>query len=491
MVKIMKKTKKFITILGALTLTAACALTTLSGCIVGADGKDGSDGKNGTDLTLNSVYETYLELTGKTKDEYTLLDFIEDRYSGYTNSELNELTSLENTMNRSLLSGVALYTTFDFTTTTTIYTGFRPSTKQIKYSNTEIGSGVIVEMDDTTQTAYVVTNCHMVYNYSADQTITTDIHMFLYGQDISGVNFTESTDASLYSSYGIVATTITNDEKYVISGEVVGASIAYDIALIKVTGSDYARMSSNGAQAADWCTDEEVYVGDTVYTVGNPMGEGISVTKGVISRDSEGFYADITGTGNNYRTYRVLRTDAPINGGNSGGGLFNKQGQLVGIVNGKTGSSSSSSSIDDMGYALPANSIRRVIELFKANENGAISSPSLQRAYLGVVSEVTSSTANYVETDGVGRVQIVQTLTVTSTSSGSLAENVLQAGDEIRTVCVNNGTVHTVTRDYQLTNYILEAQKVGDTITVGITRNGTDMEFTFTVRSQDLANADN
>jgi hypothetical protein len=56
---------------------------------------------------------------------------------------------------------------------------------------------------------------------------------------------------------------------------------------------------------------------------------------------------------------------------------------------------------------------------------------------------------------------------------------------------VNNGTVHTVTRDYQLTNYILEAQKVGDTITVGITRNGTDMEFTFTVRSQDLANADN
>jgi S1-C subfamily serine protease len=488
----MKKTKKFIKILGVFALTAACALTTFSGCIVGADGKDGVayDGKDGEDLTLNSVYETYLELTGKTKDEYSLLDFIEDRYGGYSNSELNELTSLENTMNRSLLSGIALYTTFDFTTSVSIYTGFRPSTKQIKYSNTEIGSGVIVDMDDTTQTAYVVTNCHMVYNYSADQPITTDIHMFLYGQDVEGVNFTETTDLTLYNTYGIAATTITDDEKYVISGEVVGASLAYDIGLIKVTGSDYNRLSLYGAQAAEWCTDEEVYLGETVYTVGNPMGEGISITKGVISRDSEDFYADITGTGNYYRTYRVLRTDAAINGGNSGGGLFNKEGKLVGIVNGKTGSSSSSSSIDNMGYALPANSIRRVIALLKANEDGAITSPALNRVYLGVATEVTSSTTSYVETNGVGRVQIKQTIAITTVSSNSLAEGTLQVGDEIRTVCVNNGTVHTVTRQYQLTNYILEAQKVGDTITVGITRDGTEMEFTFTVRSSDFANAD-
>lgn len=75
-------------------------------------------------------------------------------------------------------------------------------------------------------------------------------------------------------------------------------------------------------------------VGDSVIAIGNPNAGGIAVTQGILSMESE--YITMTAADNvSTVQIRVMRVDAAINGGNSGGGLFNDSGELIGIVNAK------------------------------------------------------------------------------------------------------------------------------------------------------------
>jgi serine protease Do len=89
---------------------------------------------------------------------------------------------------------------------------------------------------------------------------------------------------------------------------------------------------------------------DTVIAIGNAEGEGFSATKGVVSVNSE----QLTLDGPDQRTditVRVIRIDAAINKGNSGGGLFDEQGRLIGIVNAKK----TGDKVDNIAYAIPIN----------------------------------------------------------------------------------------------------------------------------------------
>jgi serine protease Do len=486
----MKRSKKVLAVLATGVLGCVVAF---SGCMVGADGVNGTngiDGKDGKDVTISDVYEAYLSETGKTKEEYTLLDFIEDHYSsnGTSSDALAEYTSLQSTMNRAMLSGMTILTTFTNTTTVTSGSFYRPQTTTLEYNTIYAGSGVIVEMNDTTSTAYVVTNCHVVYEADAKNVIADDVRLFMFGQDIEDVNFSIEYDETLYTRYGLISQSFTDDGKYAISADVVGASIAYDIALLKVTGDDYQKLSDYGAKAATWSTDDNVYVGETVFAVGSPDGEGLSVTKGIISRDSENIPLDVTDSSDssNYRYYRVLRTDAAINGGNSGGALYNSKGLIVGIVNAKNASDST----DNVGYALPASTVRRVVAILRDNENGAITKASLNKAYIGITLDITGSTAVYSEEDGQSRMTVRETIAVADVKSGSLAEGKLQVGDIFRTIKINDGEAKVITRQYNITDYMMEAHKAGDVVTIGYTRNGVDGEVTITITSDCIQDAD-
>ena len=120
-------------------------------------------------------------------------------------------------------------------------------------------------------------------------------------------------------------------EQYGISAEYIGGSLTYDIAVLKITDSEiYSESIAKKAELAD----RTVFAGETAIAIGNPEADGISSTVGVVSVDSE--YLTMTGADDVTEvTFRVMRIDTAVNSGNSGGGLFNDQGELIGIVNAK------------------------------------------------------------------------------------------------------------------------------------------------------------
>ena len=90
--------------------------------------------------------------------------------------------------------------------------------------------------------------------------------------------------------------------------------------------------------------------------IGNPLGQlGGTVTDGIISALSR----DVTING---ETMNLLQTNAAINPGNSGGGMFNEKGELVGIVNAKSGNTDGSTSIEGLGFAIPVNTVKKSVE---------------------------------------------------------------------------------------------------------------------------------
>ena len=188
------------------------------------------------------------------------------------------------------------------------------------------GSGVIYDPN-----GYIVTNYHV-----ANET-RTSITVVLY-------------DGSQYEA------------QYIYGDELA------DLAVIKIekTDCDYAVFGNS---------DNMTY-GDLVLAIGNAKGLGLSVTDGIVSRPCESVtFEDVTMT--------LLRTSAAINNGNSGGGLFNLNGELIGIVNAKL----ASSSIDNIGYAIPSTTVVKCINDLK--DYGYITG----RARLGVTVETKQYTS--------------------------------------------------------------------------------------------------
>lgn len=124
---------------------------------------------------------------------------------------------------------------------------------------------------------------------------------------------------------------------------VIGADTHSDLAVIKIEKEEL--------QAAVFADSDQVRVGETVIAIGNPLGTlGGSVTEGIISaKDREIVIGE--------EVMRLLQTTAAINPGNSGGGLFNKDSELVGVVNAK----SSGNDIEGLGFAIPSNTAQKVV----------------------------------------------------------------------------------------------------------------------------------
>ena len=276
-----------------------------------------------------------------------------------------------------------------------------------------------------------------------------------------------------YNGFALQSSTNTYADvtKNSIQATYVGGAMDYDIAILRVDDSEYIKTSV--MSEAQFASSEEVRVGEKVYAVGNPNGEGISITQGIVSVESE--YITMTSTDGSSRTvdYRVMRTDAAINGGNSGGALFNAQGGLIGIVNAKN----VSSEVDNMGYALPSTQVRNLCENILANykqngENGA------RVATLGVMVGTTASTAYFDEN---GALRIREEFKVVRVVDGGSAAKLLQVNDVFKSIRINDGETFDFTRRYQLLDQLLTVRK-GDTVTLGIVRDGMEMtvEIPFT-----------
>jgi serine protease Do len=126
--------------------------------------------------------------------------------------------------------------------------------------------------------------------------------------------------------------------------ELIGSDSRTDLAVIKINES---RL-----QPAVWGNSDTLVIGELAIAIGNPLGKlGGSVTEGIISAPSRDIEID-------RQMMTLLQTTAAVNPGNSGGGLFNSRGELIGIVNAKY----SGTDIEGIGFAIPANLAMSIVD---------------------------------------------------------------------------------------------------------------------------------
>ena len=307
------------------------------------------------------------------------------------------------------------------------------------------GSGVIYKLDKEKGDAYIITNYHVVYDAYANtsNSISNDISIYLYGME-----------------------NMTNDGKtYAIPAVFVGGSMNYDIAVLKVTGSTLL-MESN-VRACDVYDSDEVTILETAIAIGNPQAEGISATIGCINVDSEEIFIGFDNKDGSSTTvkFRVLRTDAAVNSGNSGGGLFNDNGELMGIVCARD----PDSKVVNVSYAIPSNVATAIADNAIYYSDGTV-----KRCLLGVTVGV-SEYSTFYDTE-TGKVHKIEEVIVSEISSTSGVRGLIYVGDIINSITVD-GVEHEVTRIHHVVDSMLHA-RVGSSVTINITRNGTEMNVT-------------
>ena len=399
-------------------------------CFTVTNGSNGSDGQDGQDYDINKIYQSALEAGF----EGDFLEFV-DAYLDYDENLLSY------NINKSLLSAVSIYS--NFTKTQTYFQMGKVFSQEVSYSSA--GSGVIYSLDKENGNAYILTNYHVIYDVDSNQTngVSQNINVYLYGYE---------------------------DENYAINATFYGGSMDYDIAVLKVENSDILKNSD--AVKVDIANSNNISVGEKAVAVGNPEALGISATSGVISVDSE--YITMSSLDEKkYVKHRVIRVDTAVNSGNSGGGLFDSNGKLIGIVNAKI----SDESIENIAYAIPSNIATGIAQNIIDN-NG-----EFKRLTLGI--SLNSKNTKSVYNANTTRVDIVEDVIVESIDEGSLGELLgFKVDDKIVAISINSNTIY-IDRMFEVIDYFYNAN-INDNITIEVERNGEKIEFSFVVEEEYL-----
>lgn len=138
-----------------------------------------------------------------------------------------------------------------------------------------------------------------------------------------------------------------------IQATIVGTDSSKDLALLKAKTTDIKTSASFG-------NAKKLQSGQQVLAIGSPLGSdyATSLTSGIVSAPRRTLSAEETGSS----ATTAIQTDAAINPGNSGGPLINLQGQVVGINSSKIVSSTDGTSVEGMGFAIPADIVQTFIK---------------------------------------------------------------------------------------------------------------------------------
>jgi serine protease Do len=229
-----------------------------------------------------------------------------------------------------------------------------------------------------------------------------------------------------------------------------------DVALIKINPSEHSNEKLTPVILGD---SANLQVGQYVVAIGTALGEfQNTVTTGVISGLGRGITAGSPFEGSVERLDNVIQTDAAINPGNSGGPLLNSSGQVIGV------NTAVSADGQNIGFAIPINSIKDSLTAF--NQTG-----KFERPYLGVAYRMISKDVAVMNDlpEGAYVQQVV--------SNSPADEAGIQRGDIITNI--DRKRINATT---QLST-ILSDKKVGDTVTIGIFRDGKNIEVKATLTS--------
>lgn len=417
----------------------------------GKNGTDGKDGSDAQDVTAEDVYETYKKIYG---DELTFKEFCEK----YLTVNVDNTAALNNC----LLSCAKVYTVFHEKT----YDKFGRYKGVLEKGY--CGSSVIYKSDE--EYTYFLTNYHVIYDENAETSrgysnFTEKTWVYLYGSEYAPVQ-----DEKTY------VFSISPSDTYAVSCDYIGGSIAYDVAVLRASTEDVKRVNPLFKPVT---VSYDFAVGDNTYAVGNPSDGGISVTEGIVSVDSDYITLSLDGT---ERTYRSIRTDTALTHGSSGGGLFNMQGELIGLNN------AGNEDVTSMNFAIPASVLTAVADgvLYYNAADSTVKTTFVTK--LGI--KVIARNSRYVYDAATGKGNILEDTTVYEAAKDSLSALAGLEPDDVITSLTLNGKTTQIARMFKMTDVLLNA-RAGDTLVIGYTRGGTEAQSPeLLVRAQDVVDVD-
>lgn len=280
------------------------------------------------------------------------------------------------------------------------------------------------------------------------ETVKTDLVMRQYISEGAGSGVIITSDGYIVTNNHVIdgasRISVTAGDGQSFVADVVGRDPQTDLAVLKV--------EAKGLRPAVFGDSGKLVVGELAVAIGNPLGElGGTVTEGIISALNRDIYID-------GQTMNLLQTSAAVNPGNSGGGLFNSKGELIGIVTAK----SSGLGIEGIGFAIPANTVHEIAG--QLMEYGYVRG----RVEVGVtlldISDVRSAMLYGVPRLGV------YVFKVFNPDSG------FEPGD--RLITVEGKKINSVI-DFK---NIINQHKVGDRLTVVVERGRNTVELKVTLR---------
>ena len=342
-----------------------------------------------------------------------------------------------------------LYSAVTGSGSTTIYTGNR--------TPTQVDTASVNTEEELTMAEIYAKYVNSCVGITVD-IVSTNI----FGQTVTGAaagsGFVITEDGYILTNYHVIDGASSNKVTFADGTEhdatYVGGEEANDIAVIKI--------NATGLTPVVIGSSSDMLVGEQVTTIGNPLGElTFSQTSGIISALNR------TVTMSDGRQMNMIQTDCAINSGNSGGPLFNNHGEVIGIVSAKyssASSSSSSTSVEGLGFAIPMDDVADMVSQLVSN--GYVSGQPI----LGVSvnrNEISQEAQAYGVPAGA------EILVVTPGLCGEEAG--LQAGDIVTQI---NDT--TVSNGSDLINAVANYSP-GDTVTLTVYRNGETLTLQVTL----------
>ena len=287
---------------------------------------------------------------------------------------------------------------------------------------------------------------------------TSSRYGYGYTYQASGSGFIISNDGYILTNYHVISgsktVTVATYDHETYDAQIIGYDESNDIAVLKIDAENLKPVNLGDS--------DTLRVGDSVYAIGNPLGElTFSLTGGIVSALSRNVRTE-AGT-----TMSLIQTDCAINSGNSGGALFNTRGEVIGITNAKYSSSgmSSEAEIDNIGFAIPINSVKRIVT--SIIENGYVLKP-----YIGVsVSPLSDETANII---GIKAGAVVQDVTADAPAD--------KAGIKTHDVIVKVGD--TDINDSNDLVQVISKSNPGDVLTFYIYRQGQEITLDVEIGSK-------
>ena len=341
------------------------------------------------------------------------------------------------------------------------------ATEQVSQTPAPTSSGVLT----TQPTSSGAMSAGDIYAAACQQVvgITTELtYQNFFGQTssqaVSGSGFIITSDGYILTNYHVISYAAQYDYDITVmtydgtsyTARIVGVDSANDIAVLKIDAS--------GLSPATFGDSDSMSVGDTVYAVGNPLGElQFSMTTGHISALDRTITTDESSVPIN-----MFQIDAAVNSGNSGGPVYNDAGQVIGIVTAKY----SSTGVEGLGFAIPVNDAVNIAN--ELMENGTVTN----KVQLGITTQtIPASVAQYYN--------MVEGACVLSINAGSCAE---KAGLQINDIITGVGSKTVASSD--ALKAALRGYAPGDTTDLTVYRAGQTITLTVTLDEADATTSE-